>query len=744
VLRGGVVAWVAMTLILSGGRDGRGQGRRPGQKTRDGVDTTVHGSAPALARARRLDLLDAQDWERQLRQAIDVGQAPGADRVTGPDPYLLRALPGDLGFVGLLRGSAEIVLLDADLRIVDRAPAPRAPTGMVVSAGGEVYVCGELSAEIVRYQVAARSVRRAGAIALAPGHGARDLAAGPRGLLYAVDQRAGGLLTIQTTDVAPGAGPSKGDIEPVAWRHEIPIGHGPIRVARVGSLLIVDLLLDHALVVLRADEQGRPCGELARIQHDGPIWSFDAALVPGRDQVLIATVGVEDHPLDRTIGSFGYIDSFLTIYSLSFGPPSRLPAVPARATRLSLTNLSAIGVVTPKVVDLQLTSSSSPPSPFSPGVRAIVTGYGSDTMATLDWPRLDAEPTVVTRPLPPGTTSMLHRTDGALIFADPLLDAWLISTTSQTITIPSGSAPSASAPSPPFRRASPLGEALFYTTLIAPWNRADGPASRFTCETCHFEGGVDGRTHHTGRGDVKATTKPLRGLINNHPYFSRALDPDLATMVNNEFRVAGANSGRDPWFDLRVADFPWLRTLEVADQDLSAAALRRALMSFLAQMPHFPNPQALSAIGYDPGQRAGALVFRDRCESCHQARLATDDPGSRVPFPQWERSIFSEADPILWASPDYRQTGVVPYVHERGARVPSLRRLSAKFPYFTNGTARSLEQVIARARFAPDGSSDHFSHDHDHDHDHDDLNRNGGDALDPASAAALAAFLQLL
>ena len=529
--------------------------------------------------------------------------------------------------------------------------------------------------------------------------------------------------------VAPsGVGPDR-----VLWRQERPIGHGPIRVARVGPVLVVDLLLDHALVVFRTDERGRPIGEPARIQHDGPIWSFDAVVVPGRDELLIATGGVEDHPLDRTIGSFGYIDSFLTIYRLPFGSA----AAPLRATRLSMTNLSVIGVVTPKVIDLQPTSSSAP------GGRAVVTGYGSGVMATLEWSRFDREPTTVTRPLAPGTTSLLRRFDGALLFADPLLDAWLVATPTQVTTVacdrvasvPVASVPAAS-PAPP--RATPLGEALFYTTLIAPWNTAEGPASRFTCETCHFEGGIDGRTHHTGRGDVKATTKPLRGLLNNRPYFSRALDPDLATMVNNEFRVAGANSGRDPWFDLRVADFPWLRTLGVSDPELTAPALRRALIGFLAGTPHFPNPQTLSAVGYDPQQRAGARVFRDRCEGCHQARLVADEPGSRVTFDQWERSIFSESDPLVWGTADYQRTGVVPYVHERGARVPSLRRVSAKFPYFTNGTARSLDQVIARARFVTDGGR--FSHDQDPAN----LDQDAGRGLDAAAAAALAAFLQLL
>src|SRR5690606_12949338 len=51
-----------------------------------------------------------------------------------------------------------------------------------------------------------------------------------------------------------------------------------------------------------------------------------------------------------------------------------------------------------------------------------------------------------------------------------------------------------------------LGEALAFTTLMAPRNPTDGSHSRFTCETCHFEGHGDGRAHHTGRGEVHAVT----------------------------------------------------------------------------------------------------------------------------------------------------------------------------------------------------------------------------------------------
>jgi hypothetical protein len=94
---------------------------------------------------------------------------------------------------------------------------------------------------------------------------------------------------------------------------------------------------------------------------------------------------------------------------------------------------------------------------------------------------------------------------------------------------------------------------------------------------------------------------------------------------------------------------------------------------------------------------------------------------------------MTDADPLVWGEAEYRQTGVLPYVHESGARVPSLRRLYKKFPYFTNGSAKDLPAVLTRARF--DGNT--FWHD-------------GGPAgasqrfFDPEEIQRLRAFLDLL
>jgi hypothetical protein len=442
--------------------------------------------------------------------------------------------------------------------------------------------------------------------------------------------------------------------------------------------------------------------------HDGPIWGFDAmelpssaSNAPGAPDLLVAAGGVEDHPLDRTEGSFGFVDSFVYLYRVGGGVATRLAAIDA----------SAFGLVTPKAVALTRDARGS--------VEMTVAGYGSDRWARLVWasdasgalvaspagataaPRQGAEPTVTVGTCPPGSASMERLDDGSLAIANPLLDAWVRVPRDGAGAVEVVHTESSTSPRGVDSR---VGEALFFTSLIAPWNQSAGRLSIFACETCHFEGYVDGRTHRTGRGDIRATTRPLLGLFNDRPYFSRALDPDLAAVADNEFRVAGAKSGHDPHFTVSPRDFPWLTELGVAtDEAWGPDRLRRALMTFLMDFAPRPNPAVVDRARWSPDERAGAEVFRDRCEACHAARLVADDASTRVPFEAWEPRVMAREGPIVWARAEYARTGVEPYVSEKGARVAALRRLFKKAPYFTNGSAETLRVLLDRVRYDATG-----------------------------------------
>ena len=229
---------------------------------------------------------------------------------------------------------------------------------------------------------------------------------------------------------------------------------------------------------------------------------------------------------------------------------------------------------------------------------------------------------------------------------------------------------------------------------------------------------------------MSVVTKPLFGLANNRPHFSRAMDPDLSSVSHNEFRVAGAGSGQDPWFTLETSRFAWLHELGLARAALSPLELRSALLQFLYVFTPPPNPNSQGRWQFSRLEAEGAHAFGEHCQSCHAPRLLSDDPASEVPFAAWESFIFTRNAPLVWARADYAKTGVVPYVHERGARITSLRRLALKPRYFTNGSASDLEEVLGRFTETSAGAL----------HDA----PSGSTALPAPTRRALAAFLRLL
>jgi hypothetical protein len=655
-------------------------------------DTPVPSEPDVSVQERALATLHAFE-ERSLR-ATSFATLPPSDVVLGADPYRIATLPGG-GLVGLLRGESAVVMLGDDGVERARLAAPRSASGLAVSAAGDVLVVGAGERGLAVYRADHGQLERVASIPIDV-LDLRDVAlTADATTAYVVEEREGRLLELSLERDRTRA------LRRTALR-ELGRCHGPIDVVAIAGLVAVNCLLDHTIEIRRANR------EVTRIHHDGPMWSL--ALQPESDGgVLIAVGGVEDHPLEREDGGFGYIDSYVTLYRLA--PGADQPA------RLAIVNTSALGVVTPKWLAFRAAGTT---------VQLTVAGFASDQLVTLTWRGdLADQPEVAHRELPPGTCAAQLTSGGALVAASSLLEAWVVVHRDELRIIPIAS-------QQPIRSvASRIGELLFFTTMMAPWNDTQGKLSRFTCETCHFEGYVDGRTHYTGRGNVYATTRPLYGLFNNRPYFSRALDKTMTDMVHAEFRVANRHNGRDPWFGLTRADLPWLSYIDGAPAELSPEYLREALMTFFMGFTHRTNPAAVDHVRFTPLEQAGAGVFRDRCVACHAARLVADDPASTVAFERWEPLVLSASGPIVWGRAGYEKTGVTPYVHDNGTRVPTLRRIYKKWPYFTNGSGRALVDVLDR--FAWDAQRSY----------HD----GGGSELQRLTAddkAALLAFLAVL
>lgn len=668
------------------------------EKRDDAGDARDAGAASAAD--ARDPIAELRPFEDEIRRSFDFAKPPSAETGLGADPWAIRRVPS--GWVGILRGRSALVLLDDDLHELARVPCPRSPTGLALGKNGEILVSGELSASLARFAVRGRSLVPSGELHVPGATGLRDVAVSPAGVVWALDERGGRLLRL----ALDGKGP--------AVAGSLAVGHGAVSVVATAKHVVVDAVTDHELVVFATDPAGAPLArEPARIRHDGPIWGFDARETDGA--LVIVAGGVEDHPLDRTGGFFGYIDSFVFAYRVRDSAVEKVASL----------DVSERGVVTPKAIAVEFADAER--------IDAFVTAYGSPTGLRVGL-RGKREPTTTPVALAPGIRALDRASDGRgarIALADPLLDAWMLVDDRGLRVVPVP----ALANEPARTEASRLGEALFFTSLMAPMNSSTGALSRFTCETCHFEGYVDGRTHHTGREDIHATTKPLVGLVGNRPYFSRALDPDLSTVSHAEFRVAGAGSETDPFFAIEPRDHTWLEHIGVRGRT-EPRELRRALMRFLVDFSHRPNPLVVARArgrpsAFDALERDGARVFRDRCETCHAARLSADDPASRVAFVRWEATVLSEAAPLVWGSAGYKKTGVVPYVHPDGARTPSLRRLYKKHPYFTNGSAKSISDVLEAVRFAG-GETYHARAPLD------------AERLDDASKKALAAFLDLL
>lgn len=628
-------------------------------------------------------------YEDERRASFDPLTRRPWSESAGDEPFAIAALD-DTSAIGVLRGRDAIVLLDRDGVERSRVAGPEDPAAVTLGADGAAYVVGARG-EAVRVARDGSSLGTPTPVSLPGITRGRELVAAPWGLL-ATDGAADRVLAF----------PSVGARSPAI---DVSTCGGPIGLSYGGGLVAAVCLFDRGLALTELDASGTRALRRTRVVHDGPWWS--ATVVPRGDGWIVAGGGVEDHPLDRSDGSFGYVDPHVFVLSVTRCGEALC------AERLAAIEVGTWGVVTPKWVGVELVGDA---------IALTITGYGGERMTRVE---LHADGTLgppTHRTVAPGLRQLARVGDGWL-GANPLLDRWVRLDDDGDVHLEAPAGPAA--PRDPDVR---VGEALFFTALLAPGADSTGRRSRFTCETCHFEGTVDGRVHFTGREDIHAATKPLLGLFVNRPHFSRAFDRTLAVMVDNEFDVANRGSPQGPQFSVSPASTPWLAVLGV-EAPMGPEALRRAFMSFFVAFDHEPSPAVYGRTELTAIEREGARLFAEHCESCHQARTITDDPTTRVDPSRWPSLVLSPVGPLVWASETRVRTGVTPYVHPEGARVTSLRRLAIKRPYFTNGSARTLEDVLAAVRLRPD-----FAH-------------AGGDAtagLDAEARRALLAFLVLL
>jgi mono/diheme cytochrome c family protein len=239
----------------------------------------------------------------------------------------------------------------------------------------------------------------------------------------------------------------------------------------------------------------------------------------------------------------------------------------------------------------------------------------------------------------------------------------------------------------PRDRLEDLGERLFYGAFI--WQRR--VSSDVTCNTCHWEGGTDHRLQPGFREERWEVTRPLDGIGAVRPIFSTGFAEGLPDAVEGLVRTLDprlwdrADHGRW-WLEPRR-----VRTKD-GSRDLSPQDVREALLAWLMTRPVTPPP--LRAPGEALSEQAlrGLAAFERDCAACH--RLAPELDAAPVDDP----AAWLRERPLVLGSASFAKTGPRPPFTPDGTRVSPLLHPTRGGPYFTNGLATTLDDVLSGFR----------------------------------------------
>lgn len=558
-------------------------------------------------------------------------------------------------------------------------------------------------------------------------HGNRGLALDPSGrYAYLGSPARGGVKIVDLA--APGAQPAKAlrfvatGVSPQAVRFiaaEPPLRRGP--------LLLVSNFIAHTVGVypvlpggglgpsVQTIETAAPVLDLAVIS--SPV-SVPAAAVRADDgwrgALLLATH--EDRVLSRAHLAVEGLDSVLLV--LPAAPPgSAAPFADAGAGRRRALNLCE----RPRdpIVGLDGLAFDAATG------RLAVVGAGSDNVVQAP-PAALAEAPAVTVGGNPSAVAFLP--SGGVVTADRLGD-----TLSFVAGAPRGGPqPSvqvltlgrAERPTPAER-----GEVMFYSRALVPHNVSTGPLSLYTCAGCHPDGHVDGRRHPSKRNRFYSMTKTCRGLLGTEPFLSIGEPDTFAGFADNILatHAQGALDAPESYDQYPVS----LRLREgdhYATVTLSPQQTRTALAAYLPGIPVEPSPFAPpERLALAPGERRGLAAFRDRCSGCHQLLPATG--AEHAPSPSALEPMLRDAQLVLTSALRY-DVGT-PVLGDGGNCPPSLRGVWSAAPYFSDGSAATLEDVLRRTDPSAQGV-------------HSPANAQRPPALSPQERADLAAFLRTL
>ncbi len=558
-------------------------------------------------------------------------------------------------------------------RIAARVRVCRFPDAVVALPGGGALVS-------CRFEPGLRRVVRDGrawrvsVVDAGPESGARGLALSPDGALAYVASPAtpgmkvvslarGGVVQTVATGLSPRA------------LRVVPAGTLP-RERR--PLLLVSSFIDHEVTAHPIDPDGRLAPALQTIVTDAPV--LDLAVTGGALWLLTH----EDRPLSRLHLSVEGLDSGVLQLPARTNGAGGPPFEDAGPQRRAFSNLSERAPE--PVIELAAAALDA-----RTGALAIV-GAGSDELLVLPpgarEPRAGVAVMVGADPV-----AVAALPDGQFVTADRLSD---------TLTFVAGGAHPRVVRSlevGALGRTSPadLGEILFYSRALTPRNVADGPLSLYTCAACHDDGHIDGRRHPSKRNRFFSMTKTCRGLGTTAPYLSLGEPATIDAFADNivATHAQGAEHGPDDYDRYPVT----IRVRDASASDgwkdvvLSPVALRAALAAYMARIPPEPSPfVATGRHALTVEERRGLAVFRESCAGCHE--LVGDTAlGNGIPPRDLERRLL--AGQVALTSARLYDVGT-PVLGKTGNNPPSLRGVWDAAPYFSDGSARSLDDVLRR------------------------------------------------
>lgn len=244
------------------------------------------------------------------------------------------------------------------------------------------------------------------------------------------------------------------------------------------------------------------------------------------------------------------------------------------------------------------------------------------------------------------------------------------------------------------RSRADLGELLFYSRALLPHNVSRGPLSIYTCAACHADGHIDGRRHPSKRNRFYSMTKTCRGLVGTEPFLSLGEPSTFAAFADNIVATHAQGALDAPeTFDRYPVELRLRQGDAWASVTLSPQKVRGDLAAYMAAIPVERSPfVAPGRRALTPAERRGLSIFRSDCSGCHQLVRST---GSARTVPPSELEARLLAAEVALTSPGRYDVGT-PVLGEGGNNPPSLRGLWAAAPYFSDGSARRLEDVLHR------------------------------------------------